>query len=93
MLIRKITYRGWEDSVEMVNDTVRVVVSPQIGRIMHYSFKDEENLLWVNAVWEGKLLADIYDDPNVYTEESYTYDSRGNLATIIDARQNTSRRR
>ncbi len=63
MIVRKITYRGWDDSVEMVNDTVRVVVSPQIGRIMHYSFKDEENLLWVNSVWEGKLLADIYDDP------------------------------
>lgn len=63
MIFRKITYRGWENSIEMVNDSVRVVVSPKIGRIIHYSFKDEENLLWINPVWEGKLLTDVYDDP------------------------------
>jgi hypothetical protein len=61
--IQKIEYKGWNESIEITNDAVRVVVVPQIGRIMHYGFRDEENLIWINPAFEGKSLSDVSPDP------------------------------
>jgi hypothetical protein len=54
--VRLINYKGWEQAVELQNDTVRVVVVPSIGRIMHYSFLDGENLLYTNPEMYGQQL-------------------------------------
>ena len=56
--IRTIEYRGWADSVELTNDTVRVVVVPAIGRIMSYGFIDSENVLYENPAFFGRTLKD-----------------------------------
>jgi hypothetical protein len=56
--VKVIEYRGWADSVELTNDTVRVVVVPAIGRIMHYGFIDGQNVLYENPALFGKTLKD-----------------------------------
>ncbi|MDM7926368.1 MAG: hypothetical protein QUS35_10165, partial [bacterium] len=53
MRVRAIEYRGWKDSVEIVNADCRVVVVPAIGRILHYGFRDGENVLWENPALSG----------------------------------------
>ena len=40
----------------MSNDSVRLVVVPAIGRIMHYGFLKEASILWENPEWFGKIL-------------------------------------
>ena len=54
--ITKTTYNGWENSYEMTNGLVKVVVVPAIGRIMYYGFADETNILWNNPSYYGKTL-------------------------------------
>ena len=54
--VQIINYRGWDESVEISNGTVKVVVVPKIGRIMHYGFLNEENVLWENPDFFGKVL-------------------------------------
>lgn len=58
MKVRTIEYRGWKDSVEIVNAECRVVVVPAVGRILHYGFRDGENLLWENPALSGNRLPD-----------------------------------
>lgn len=52
----KITYSGWSDSYELSNGTVKVVVVPTIGRIMHYGLINGKNILWADANYAGKTL-------------------------------------
>jgi hypothetical protein len=54
--VRRINYRGWGNAVEMTNDSVRVVVVPAIGRIMHYGVLHSENILWENPEFFGAVL-------------------------------------
>jgi len=54
--VNQISYRGWKQAVELRNDTVRVVVVPSIGRIMHYGFLDGKNLLYTNPEMYGEQL-------------------------------------
>ena len=56
--VKVIEYRGWGESVELTNDTVRVVVVPAIGRIMHYGFIDGQNVLYENPALFGRTLQD-----------------------------------
>ncbi|HDQ44368.1 MAG TPA: DUF4380 domain-containing protein [bacterium] len=62
--VREAVYRGWRECIEMVNDTVRVIVVPPIGRIMHYGFREDRNVIWVNRGLTGKFLSDICMDPD-----------------------------
>ncbi|MBN1893484.1 hypothetical protein JW906_03270 [bacterium] len=55
-MIRRFEYRCWPDAIELSNDEVRLVVVPAIGRIMHYGFRKETNILWENPEWFGKIL-------------------------------------
>ena len=54
--VQKVEYKGWENAVEISNADAKLVVVPQIGRIMHYSFKDGKNILWSDPVNNGKVL-------------------------------------
>ncbi len=59
-LVKVINYKGWEQSVALKNAKVKVVVVPQIGRIMNLSFIDDENILFEDEKLIGKKLADFY---------------------------------
>ena len=51
--VRSISYQDWDGGIEVSNADTRLVVVPDIGRIMHYSTKGNENLLWTNPVFNG----------------------------------------
>lgn len=46
--VRSISYQDSDGGIEVSNADTRLVVVPSIGRIMHYSTKGDENLLWTN---------------------------------------------
>jgi hypothetical protein len=52
----KINYKGWSNAIELQNERVRLVIVPQIGRIMHYSFVNDKNVLYENSKLAGLLL-------------------------------------
>ncbi|MBN1481138.1 hypothetical protein EH223_01615 [candidate division KSB1 bacterium] len=54
--VTKITYNGWENSYEMTNGLVKVVVVPAIGRIMYYGYVGGANVLWDDPSLYGKTL-------------------------------------
>jgi hypothetical protein len=54
--VSKIEYNGWNDSYDIENGMVKVVVVPAIGRIMHYSFANDDNILWHDPSYYGKTL-------------------------------------
>jgi len=54
--VREITYRGWDNAVEITSEEARVVVVPAIGRIMFYGPIDGDNVLWENPAFFGKTL-------------------------------------
>ena len=47
-------YKGWEESVEIDNGCLKIVVVPSIGRIMYFGLSDGENLLWNNERFLGE---------------------------------------
>jgi hypothetical protein len=51
--VRSISYPEWDGGIEVSNADTRLVVVPSIGRVMHYSTKGDENLLWTNPVFNG----------------------------------------
>ena len=53
--MQSINYRGWENSIELRNSVVRVVVVPAVGRILHYGFAGGENLLFVDPNHVGQV--------------------------------------
>lgn len=56
--VQQIGYRGWAEAVEISNGLVRAVVVPSIGRIMHYGYTGEDNLLYENPNLYGQTLHD-----------------------------------
>ena len=62
--VSNITYNGWQESYELNNGLVKVIVVPAIGRIMYYDFVDGDNILWDDPSLYGKTLP--YGQP--YTE-------------------------
>jgi hypothetical protein len=61
--VKRITYHGWQNAVEMSNGTVELVFVPQIGRIMRYAYVDGPNLLWENSALAGKTT-DLKNPPS-----------------------------
>ncbi len=51
--VKEINYKGWKNAVELKNGLVCLVVVPQVGRIIHYGFDNEENVLFVNKEMAG----------------------------------------
>jgi hypothetical protein len=51
--INKVNYKGWKETIEISNPEIKVLVVPETGRIMHYSFINEENILYENPDLEG----------------------------------------
>ncbi|MBV6645789.1 MAG: hypothetical protein KI790_10090 [Cyclobacteriaceae bacterium] len=54
--VKQVKYLGWSEAVEISNGLVRVVVVPAIGRIMHYSFSEDINVLMTDSAFHGQYL-------------------------------------
>ena len=52
----QIEYQGWENSVEISNEQTQLIVVPAIGRIMHYGFRGDDNILWTDSNLYGHTL-------------------------------------
>lgn len=57
--VRQTAYRGWKECIEIHNESIRIVIVPQIGRIMHYGLLEGPNLIWINSGLEGRLLGEL----------------------------------
>lgn len=55
--VKRVSYHGWQNAVQMSNGTVELVFVPQIGRIMRYAYVNGPNLLWENSALSGKTTA------------------------------------
>lgn len=51
--INNVIYKGWKETIEISNSEIKVLVVPETGRIMHYSFINGENILYENSDLEG----------------------------------------
>lgn len=72
--VRDINYKGWDKAIEISNDEARLVIVPAIGRVMHYSFVDAENVLWVNPKLHGQVLA---GEPRINDSGRYIWSNFG----------------
>ncbi|KOY53055.1 hypothetical protein [Polaribacter dokdonensis] len=54
--IEEITYKGWKHAVEISNTDIRLIVVPEVGRILHFSFQNSENIFYENSELEGLLF-------------------------------------
>ena len=73
--VSEVEYLGWENSVEITNGSIRVVVVPPIGRIMHYGLVGGENVLWSDSQHHGQVLPD--GKPNLDEEGELTWTNFG----------------
>ena len=63
--IKNISYKGWKETIEISNSTIKILVVPEIGRIMHYGFLDGTNMFYENEQLEGiKFNAGNYFQEN-----------------------------
>ncbi len=53
IVVKNITYRGWEKSIEISNSEIKIIVVPEMGRILHFSFQEGENIFYENQVFSG----------------------------------------
>jgi hypothetical protein len=51
--ISNITYKGWKNTIEISNLDIKVIVVPEIGRIMYYGFLDGQNIFYENEQLQG----------------------------------------
>lgn len=54
--VESVDYQGWKHCYRISNDTVELVVVPQIGRVMAYGFLDDRNVLWQNDSLLGQVI-------------------------------------
>jgi hypothetical protein len=47
-------YRGWSNALAIRNGQVEVIVVPEIGRLMSFSFSGGENVLWEDTKLSGQ---------------------------------------
>lgn len=52
-----INYKGWNNAVQLTNADIKLVVVPHIGRIIHFSYINEKNLLYENSEFEGQVFS------------------------------------
>jgi hypothetical protein len=54
--IEEIDYKGWKNAIEISNADINLIVVPEVGRIIHFSFKNSENIFYENSELEGLLF-------------------------------------
>ena len=56
--IERVKYKSWIYRFHLNKGEFELVVVPQIGRIMHYGFIGDENILWLDPETHGTVLPD-----------------------------------
>ncbi|WP_405568092.1 hypothetical protein [Polaribacter sp. Asnod6-C07] len=51
--IKTIKYKGWKNAIEITNLTIKLIVVPEVGRILHFSFINSDNIFYENKKLEG----------------------------------------
>ncbi|MDN3620406.1 hypothetical protein QWY81_13145 [Polaribacter undariae] len=51
--IKTFTYNGWKNAVEISNLEIKLIVIPEMGRIIYFGFLTGENLFYENEALEG----------------------------------------
>ena len=64
--ISNIIYKGWKNTIEISNLDIKVLIVPEIGRIMYYGFLDGQNIFYENEQLEG-----IQFNTGEYYKEKY----------------------
>ncbi|MGY8824223.1 MAG: DUF4380 domain-containing protein [Candidatus Latescibacterota bacterium] len=73
--VQKVEYQGWKNAIEISNGETKLVVVPQIGRIMHYGLKGGENIIWSDPAFHGQVLPE--GKPNKDEEGAYVWTNFG----------------
>ncbi len=60
--VSRLNYRGWTNSLRLINAAAEVVVVPEVGRVMQFRLHGEEGAFWENPALYGKA-------PNPTTNE------------------------
>jgi hypothetical protein len=51
--IQTITYKGWQHAIEITNLDIKIIIVPEVGRILSFSFINSENIFYENKTLEG----------------------------------------
>ena len=51
--IRNQNYKGWKNAIEISNLEIKIIVVPEMGRILHFGFLNDENLFYENENLAG----------------------------------------
>lgn len=54
--IINLPYKGWKNTIEISNLEIKILVVPEIGRIMYYGFLKGENIFYENPELEGTVF-------------------------------------
>lgn len=54
--IHKILYKGWKNTIEISNSEIKIIVAPEVGRILFYGFINDENVFYENKQLEGVVF-------------------------------------
>lgn len=54
--VKNIQYKGWKEAIEISNSDIQLIVVPEVGRILHYSLIDGENIFYENSDFKGNLF-------------------------------------
>jgi hypothetical protein len=57
IIIENKIYKGWRKSIEISNSEIKIILIPEIGRIMYYGFKGGENIFYENQEFEGRAFS------------------------------------
>lgn len=56
--VEKIDFRGWKDAWKISNESCEVIVVPAVARIISFSLKGKESVLWIEPGNAGKTAKD-----------------------------------
>ncbi len=82
--VTKEDFEGWTDCYRISNDSVDVVVVPQIGRIMRYGLKGRENILWINPSLKGQVLPSLRNERRNYGGDNLTFATGSGVSASYD---------
>ncbi|ARV05198.1 hypothetical protein BTO04_00140 [Polaribacter sp. SA4-10] len=54
--ILSLQYKGWKNTIEISNLDIKILVVPEIGRIIYYGFTTGENIFYENQELEGTIF-------------------------------------
>ncbi len=53
--IEKVAFHGWKDAWKISNAACELIVVPQVSRVMSFSLKGGENLIWIAPTANGQV--------------------------------------